>query len=156
SAASLTIRYLAGPIASGINDFLRMIGGEGTSRQLFTDFAGQVAPIWERLAGYDSVVLIGIGILVGLIAVWRNRRWDALVLTCAVAAITYPFAQMLRLSASAWEIASRASEYLFIGVALVIALGMIYYMRNDSKPRIALFTIWASLMLVGGLILGWP
>lgn len=154
SAASLTVAYLAQPLVNGITDFAKMLNGAGTARELFHDFTGLSAPAWERAVGFDAIGLILLTIPIGLWIILRTRRSGSLMLTMVLAAIAYPAVQVLRLNPSAWEIASRLSEFLFIAVALVIAIGLVGL--GNSRLMVGFSTFCVSMMLLGGLTAGWP
>jgi hypothetical protein len=67
--------------------------------------------------------------------------------------------QALRLTQAGWETANRSSEFLFIGVALVLAvvaadLAPVRWLTRWT-PR-TLVTACGTLLIVGGIIAGWP
>src|SRR5260221_3677028 len=168
SAATLTVRYLAQPTYNGLREFIQMVLGTGQQRQLFQDFSGLTAPVWQRIAGIGALGLVLVAIPIGLWAIWKERRLNALMITCIVIAVLYPVTQALRLSASAWEIASRMSEFMFIVVAMVIAIGLLNRLapgtvrgaRQSTQivtwPRVAVFIAFSTILLIGGLTAGLP
>jgi hypothetical protein len=62
----------------------------------------------------------------------------------------------LRLVAAAWEIANRASEFLFIGVGAVVAMAWVgVLLKADTRARRATVALLATVLFVGGAALGW-
>jgi len=159
TAASTTIRYLAIPLTTGIRDFLALLSGTGVSRQLFQDFTGLVAPLWERVSTFASIALIGIGLLLGLFPIWRQRRFQPLTLVLALIGASFPAVQLMRLNASAWEISNRLSEFIFLVVAFVIAIGIVTRLPKDGRSLLfgrVVFMSAVVIIIIGGLNSGWP
>ena len=155
--ASPTIRYLAVPLSNGIRDFLSLLTGTGTARQLFQDFTGLVAPLWERISTFVAIGLIGLGLLLGLWPIWRQRRFQPLILTLAFIGAAFPVVQMLRLNASAWEISNRLSEFIFLAVAFIIAVGIVNWSQKHAAVGWRLlFMLVIVIIIIGGLNSGWP
>lgn len=154
--ATATIGYLGGPAINTVVGLAEIIAGEEGPKELFTTATGQVAPAWERLVGIASVAVVLVALPIGLLTLWRNHRRSAAVLLGAVA-LSYPLTLPLRLVGRA-DISGRAWSFIFLGVALVVALAI---------WRIALRVRWRAawrtavlapiaVMLVGGLIIGLP
>ncbi|MDB5076772.1 MAG: rane protein, partial [Chloroflexi bacterium] len=83
---------------------------------------------------------------------------NAAAVALAVATLAYPVTLALRLTQSGAEISGRSSEFIFVPVAYVLALGIVEYRLpwklNRLKPL--LFLPWAAALLVGGVVVGWP
>ncbi len=156
--ARLTINYLGGNFSSTLTEILNLIAGESQMRQLFHGAAGDVAPLWERLAGYASVGLIMVALPAGLWAIWRHRRSHVLSLTLGVAALAYPAGQMLRFTPFGLQLAGRLPAFVFLPLAYVLAYGLYTYMLVAwPRPRRVLASLtWLAIVFVGGVILGWP
>ncbi|MDQ3811423.1 MAG: hypothetical protein M3336_14145 [Chloroflexota bacterium] len=154
--ATLVVGYLAPHFVAGAQELLRLIGGEATGRELFRSYAGQVSPTWERITSMASVVLILLGLPIGMRLVWRRRRRNALALTLAAGALAYPLSLGLRLTESGAETAVRASEFIFVAVAFVLALAATEWLlaRWPGRKGYAALTAWAVVVMVGGIILG--
>ena len=60
----------------------------------------------------------------------------------------------LRLVPAAWETGVRASEFLFVGVALVVALAALEALDRLSPPRLVHIGAMAAagVVLVGGIV----
>ena len=62
----------------------------------------------------------------------------------------------LRLVPAAWEIANRASEFLFIGVGAVLALSLTRLLADRaSRGRRAVVATAVCIVFLGGVSLGW-
>ncbi len=89
--------------------------------------------------------------------VWFKHRREPLIVVLGLAAFVYLGTLPLRLIPDAWETASRASEYLFIGVALLAGLALSWQL--DRRPGPWMRTVAAgaiALVVCGGIIAGWP
>jgi hypothetical protein len=155
--ASITITYLERPIDSAGQDLIRLLLGESVSRELFRTAAGELAPAWERLNGFASVGLILIGLPFGLLQIWRSQRTQVLALTLALGALAYPASLAARLTNNGAEVANRASAFLFVAIAFVLAAGVISLLEKRWSDRwAAVFGVWATVVFSGGVIVGWP
>jgi hypothetical protein len=155
--ATLTIGYLAPNLGGGLSELVRLISGEAISRQLFRSFSGQEAPLWEQFMGYASVGLVLLALPFGLLQVWRGHRNSQLALTMGLGALAYPVSLALRLTPRGAETSNRSSEFLFIAVAFVLAVGIhaLWLSSSSSRIRSMAFAVWATIIFVGGLIVGW-
>ncbi len=157
--ASLTIGYLSPQIQGAVSELLRLIGGEVSSRQLFRNYSGQVAPVWERAMAFASVSLLLLGLLVGLLQLWRNHRNRALSLALAVAALAYPASLAARLTEHGAEAGNRSSEFVFVALAFVVAVGGVELglaVPRDWGLRPLLAVAAATVIFTGGVIIGSP
>jgi hypothetical protein len=168
-AGTPTIQYLVPVFGGGVGDLLRWITGEGAPRRLFSDFAGQRSATWEQLAGYAAVALILLGLPFGLLRIWRGHRSDAVALALGVGALAYPATLVLRLTERGAETSNRASEFLFVSIGFVLAVAITELWLPDQprlepasgrwRPTLRLpatvIASGASLIFVGGVIVGW-
>jgi hypothetical protein len=156
--AGLTVGYLTPVVWSGISELIRLIAGEVIARELFRDYSGQLAPIWERMAGFASVIFILVGLPFGVLRVWRRYRADSLALALAAGAFAYPASLGLRLTHFGAEASNRTSEFLFVPIAFVLAVAAteLWLHRPKSWLRPALFASWAAVIFAGGVIVGVP
>lgn len=158
--AGLTFSYLGGVYLRMMRAVIELSAGaarEGTSRQLFQSSSGYVAPLWERAAGIGAVLLILIGLPFGLYVIWRHYRRDALAMTLGGAALAYFGMLALRFLPSGWEIANRSSEFLFVGIGFVLALGIVELWMRYRLGWVGrvLFTGFLGVLVLGGVIVGW-
>jgi hypothetical protein len=77
-----------------------------------------------------------------------------------VAALAYLATLPLRFVSAAWETASRAGEFLFIGVGVTVALGLVWALDRGQRahqPRRRLVaSAVVTLIFAAGVIAGWP
>lgn len=162
-----TTGYLAPHFSGTITEIIKLIRGEVVGRELFKSSSGYVAPLWERITGIGMPILILGSIPFGYLAIWRKYRFNALALTMGVITIAYPLSLIARFTRAGAEISNRTSEFVFIPVGFVIAVGIVevwplltkrlfnYYDRRPwgilDTSTIALVT----LICLGGIIVGW-
>jgi hypothetical protein len=156
--ASSTVGYLTPVFTNALSSTFNTLSHETAPRQLFSGPGGATTPLWEHVVGYASVAIMAVGLPFGLLRVWRTYRRDAFALVLAAAAVGYFGVLALRFVPGAWETANRASEFLFVGLAVVLALTGL---ERWSPPRVA----WlgqatlagaAAVVFTGGIIAGWP
>ena len=154
--ASLTVGYLAPHFTTGLLQLIYLMGGEGTPRTLFKTASGDVAPLWERLTGFGSIILIVAVLPFGLLRIWREWRHDTLALVLGLGALAYPFTQAVRITDGGAEMANRANEFLFLalGFALTLVVLNLAVQRWSTRTRALLFTAWATVLFAGGVIVG--
>ncbi|MCU0490148.1 MAG: hypothetical protein MUD01_00970 [Chloroflexaceae bacterium] len=149
--------YLSSYGLTSAGQFLQLINGELPPRQLFRGFAGEVAPAWEQVAGYASVLLILLCLPFGLLAIYRRYRGRGLATTLAIAALAYPVSQAARFTDLGLQIAGRTVEFLFLPIALVVAVLLV---ERRWRQRVGswrgLVTLGMLVLFVGGVVLGWP
>jgi hypothetical protein len=156
--AGPTLGYLSFVLGGAGLDAVRLFGAGAAGRQLFQSTSGSVAaPLWERIVGLGSQVLIAFGLLFGVKGIWRRRN-NPYLLLLAIAGLLYLPVQALRLTAAGWETANRSSEFLFFGVAFIIALWLAELRLPPSSRQAsrALQGVYCILILCGGVIVGWP
>ncbi len=156
--ANPTISYLSPVLSRAVSSIFHMIAGEETARQLFQSSSGYVAPVWERVTGIGSVLLCLLALPFGLRVVWRRLLDKVSALALAGAALAYFGMLGLRFSAAAWETGNRASEFLFIGLSFVVALGSIELWQSRRANGLLRVVVTASVAIIfmGGVIAGWP
>ncbi len=155
--ATPTLSYLSPVFSSALNELISIIQREGQTRALFTSAAGNVRPLWERLTTLGAVVLTILVFPYGVLEVWRKYRRQMVVLILTLAAAAYFASLGLRFTEKGWEISNRAGEYLFLGVALITALGGLSIFRRyrGSLWRNLLIAAGATVIFIGGFQAGW-
>jgi hypothetical protein len=158
TVASPVIGYLGPVVARAVGNGISLITLQTVPRNLFTSGTGVLAPVWERIASLGSVILVLIGLVFGLIRVWATHRREALVITLALGAMVYPATLILRLTADGAEVANRSSEFLFLAIGFIVVLGVseLWLRGLPSIPRVAVFASAATVMIIGGFLIGWP
>ncbi|MGA8745526.1 MAG: hypothetical protein WB507_06655 [Solirubrobacterales bacterium] len=158
--AGATTGYLTPPFTGAIEAIKHTIGGESPPRELFqsNSYAG-VTPIGARAIALLAVGLLLLGLPFGLLSYWKKYRSQPFALIFALAALGFFASLALRLAPAAWETGNRASEFLFVGLAFVIACACARIWKRGSGPiwgRRLLLTMSLGVILVGGAISGWP
>ena len=158
NVATLTVAYLSPVFLKAVTSVMGSLAGETSARELFQSDTGTVAPLWERLAGIGSVVLSLVGLPFGLREVWRRRLYQPAMLLCAGLAVAYFGGVGLRLIPEAWEIGNRSGEFLFLGLAVVLAYAHPLAWLRGRWQRLARPALTAAIVLItmGGTIAGWP
>ena len=155
--ANITIGYLSPVLSRAAASMFQIAAGDESTRELFQSASGYVAPLWERLVGLGSVVVMLLALPFGLRKIWQNFRGNVIALMLTGAALAYFAVLGLRLSPAAWETANRASAFLFIGLAFVLAFAVQELWDRLRAPwlsrAIALGGI--ALIFMGGIIAGW-
>ncbi|MBV9790780.1 MAG: hypothetical protein JOZ51_21480 [Chloroflexi bacterium] len=168
--SSITIGYLAPHLTSAVSSVLNLISGEGSDRELFKSSTGTPVPIFEKLAGLGAPGLIMLLLPWGLLQFWLGYRKGAIAFTFALGALTYPVTLALRLTGGGWEISARSSVFVYIPLALVLALGIEHARLPNFlgwlsawldrfkrwlwlKPLV--FAPYVAIVFAGGVIAGW-
>ncbi len=155
--ASITPGYLSPVLSRAATSILQIISGVGSTRELFQSTSGYVAPLWERLAGIGSVILTLLALPLGLRKIWQNFRKNPIAMMLAGAGLAYFAILGLRFSPDAWETGNRASEFLYIGLAFVMAFAVQQLWDRKHRPWLGRAVVLGSLaiILMGGVISGW-
>ena len=99
-----------------------------------------------------------LGLPFGLLQIWRRYRNNVLALALAVGAFGYPASQVIRLTQRGFFVSVRALEFLFVAVAFILAVGVVdsWLVNRPSRRLTMIFTALATIIFVGGVILGRP
>jgi hypothetical protein len=158
--ANSTFGYLAPVLSEAFEAVFNTASGEAPPRGLFqgTSTAIPPTPILARAVALLAVAILAVGLPVGLAKVWRRYRKQPFVLLFAIAALAFFGTLALRLAPQAWETGNRLSEFLFIGLAFVLAGVGLENWRPKGRPWLgrALLTGALGVVLAGGAISGWP
>lgn len=149
-----TVGYLSPVILGALRETIKTVQGEAQVRQLFGSSSGAAqGPAWEHYVGFGSAALVAIAVPFGLYVVWRRYRHLPAAIVFAVAGVVYVGSLVLRLVPSAWVIAARASEFLFIGAGLILALFTLWVLERfpGLAARVGLVGA-AAIVLVGSVI----
>jgi glycosyltransferase involved in cell wall biosynthesis len=153
--AGRTIDYLSPIVSDALRDTLRTAAGEAAPRQLFHSASGTLAPGWEHMVGIGSILLIVVLLPFGAVLLWRRNGRSPAAVMMALATIGYLGTLGLRFVPTAWETGARASEFLFIGVAVVAAVGGLAIVdRLSPWLRWTAVAAAAALLFAGGVVGG--
>lgn len=155
--ANNTIAYLSPVLRDALHSIVNIIHGSQTPRVLFQSSSGSTASSLEQIVGIGAVIIMAAGVPGGLREFWRRYQTRGLVLILVLMGLAYFVNLGLRLSPQAWETANRASEFLFIGLAFLLAIGVEGLWKVKKAPWIgsAVFTACACIVFMGGIIAGW-
>ncbi len=150
-AVSVT-RYLLPNVITAFQETLGVMAGQEEARPLFEPSGGQATPDWIRYTGIAStLLLLGLVPFGGWTAVRRIRTSLAPVLVGF--AVLYPVSLIMRLSPRGLAVGTRAIPFIFLGLAFVVAVGLLY-LQARLKHRRGLnlvFSAVLTLILVGSL-----
>ncbi len=160
--APVTFGYLGPVFAGALQDMLQLLTGQSGIKAFFRGDASQVSPLWEKFTAFGSVALIAVLLMASLALLarrgrnWARYRSNALAYTLVLASLAYFPAQALRLTQRGSETSNRSGEFLFVAIGFVLALAITYlWLPRRTQPwRFAVFTALATLLFVGGVIIG--
>ncbi len=155
--AQTTIAYFAPVFGKAAQSILNISTGLQAPRSLFGSSSPNPIPVWQRLIAYASVILMALGIPWGLRTYWSRYRASGIIFLLALMGVVYFGILILRLSPASWEIANRASEYFFLGLAFLLATGALGMTGPSWAPwlRKVIVTVAITIIFLGGVISGW-
>jgi hypothetical protein len=157
--AGRTVGYLSPVITNALNDVVKVINQESGPRVLFANSGGAAqTPSGERVVAVVGILLLGVAVIVGLRAIRRQRRRDPVLVVLVILALAYIGTLPLRFVPAAWETASRAGEFLFVGVGMTVAFAAIWLLERGGRRslRRLLVAVAVTVVFASGLIAGWP
>jgi hypothetical protein len=151
-------------MGKAVNDLVRFASGTVPIKEVFAGDPSLASPTWERIVAFSSVALIAALLFVSLfqffrrVPIWRRYRVNSLALALAVGALLYFPIQAVRALQSGTEISNRAGEFLFLPIGFLCAITIHYFWltRRTSPIRLVTFGAFATLVFMGGVILGLP
>jgi Dolichyl-phosphate-mannose-protein mannosyltransferase len=155
-AGTYALAYLTGILGGGITQLLGVLTGSGEAKQLFVPKAGFTAPLPEVVVAYGAVGLLVLSLPVVLWHALRSHRPRAIELVLVLAALAYPGSLALRLTAAGSEASQRASEFLFLGLAILVADWLVGLRPARFRPRPAAALLTLLLVFAGGIVAGNP
>jgi hypothetical protein len=165
-----TAGYLGPVIDNGLREVTELFSSSA-GRQLFVSADGSVAPAWQRLITIGSVVVICAGLatgfirslayagmprrLTGLVSIRGLRSWSnsRLILLTGLT-IAFPLSMVFRLTSSGWEIGNRVGPFSFLGVAIVLSIGIVGFWQRLSRSRLraGVLGVVCAVVVIGGVI----
>jgi hypothetical protein len=166
--------YLGPVFESGWQEFYQLVTGQSLGRKLFVAEDGSGLPIWQRLTTLVATGLTCIGLAIGFfralalrdpantISVRRPPFWavgignNARSVLLTILTIGFPASVLLRFTRAGWEVGNRAGAFVFLGVSLVGAVGIVYFWLAGSKsrPRSLAVGVALTILFIGGAISG--
>jgi hypothetical protein len=105
-----------------------------------------VAPLWQRLAGIGATGILLAWLPIGVGAIWVRLRNNSLALLLLLVGLGYPVSLLLRLTPTGSEAAGRSSAIIFLGLAFVVAQGIVSFgdFVNWCAAHLRLPRSWSS------------
>lgn len=152
TAAPSLLGYLGGIGRSVADAVTGLIDGE-SGRAPFAVGGPYAVPLPEILVGWAGQIVLLVVLGLSAVHVLRHHRRDPLILIFLVAAAIYPITLALRLTGAGAETSQRATAFLFLGIAPIVADGLVHarFRRRDGVPVVAAVL---ALTLSTGVVLG--
>jgi hypothetical protein len=168
--ATATAGYLTPVLQDAWTSLIHTISGQSGGRGLFqassadSQDVAATAPFVARVVTFSSVLLLLAALPFGLRQAWLRHRTQPFAPILCLAAVGFFATLGLRFVPAAWETANRAAEFLFLGLAFVVALAipLAYSWLEGRGPRSAPWFGRAVLagglgvVLCAGIISSWP
>jgi hypothetical protein len=158
--ANSTVGYLSPVLGGAFEAIFNTASGAAPPRALFQGHGTTVVttPLPARSVALLAVALLAVSLPFGLKQAWERLRGQPFVPIFILAALGFFVTLALRLAPAAWETGNRAGEFLFIGLAFVVACAGLTAWRPRGRPWLgrASVTVALGVVLVGGAIAGWP
>jgi hypothetical protein len=162
-----TVGYLDDIFRRAEQSVAGVIGGQALHAPFQGGYGATAAPD-ERILALANVLLVVAGIVYGALLLLRTRGrrpagWlspdpaGALTLVLVVGGIAWIGALAMRVAPSAWIVANRSADFLFIGVALLMAQAATALADGGRRVKLrrAGVIACACLAFLGGSVLGW-
>lgn len=155
--ATPTLGYLTPVFSEAFNELLSILRQENSSRELFASEGGNLRPLWERLTAIGSVLVALVAFPFGVVEIWRRLRDNVFALILLLAGGGYFITLGFRFTEKGWELSNRSSEFLFLGVSLLIALAIVGWLRYQRLKQLwyPFFAFCGLVLFIGGLLAGW-
>src|SRR4029079_15932136 len=141
---------------------------------LFVAGDGSGLPLWQRFAALAAVALTCLGLAIGFFRtlglksvsspepVQQSRLWaigvgnNARAVLLTALTLGFPVSVLLRLTRTGWEIGNRAGAFVYLGVGLVCAIGIVTFWLRGSNSRLRTSAVGVALtiLFIGGAISG--
>jgi hypothetical protein len=155
-AGTLAISYVWSIVGHGLGQLLSILVGNGEARHLFNAPAGYASPLPEVVVAYAAAGLLVLSLPVVLLhAAWRRRPAPIVIVLGLVAAL-YPPSLALRFTVSGAEVSQRASEFVFVGLAILAADWLVGSWPTRWRPPRWLVASAILLVVAGGIVTGDP
>jgi hypothetical protein len=151
------VDYLGPNFTIGFLELAQLLSGQTPVRVPFRNGAGVQTALPEQAVGYLSVLCVVAALPLGLRLLWRHYRFDGAALGLGALSAAYPATLLLRFTPDGVATAGRLPEFLFLGLAFVLAL-----VAAQIRPARLARGLWRSallasslVVLIGGAFTGW-
>jgi hypothetical protein len=165
--------YLGPVIENAISEAAQLLSFSG-GRLPFVSEDGVVTPAWQRYITMLSVLLVCFGLAtsffrslafagvplgvgrrpsrLGSLLQWNDSRLVLLTLIT----LAYPLSILLRMTRAGWEVGLRITPFAYLGIAIVLAIGITSYWcgRSRSPQRAAWLGAGGAIAVLAGIISG--
>jgi hypothetical protein len=142
------VTYLTAYFRSALIEVTQIVAGTSSTRRLFSDYSGgHPIPVWQRSLAISYVVIILSALPFGLVSVFTRYRQNALIVMFGVASLLYPFSLFFRLTSFGPEVTDRAAAFLFIPLALILAISTTQLQATKATCACAM-----AVMFLGGIV----
>lgn len=159
--APIFFDYIRPWVTGVVREMMQVLTFELAPRALFTTRGGEVASIGVQFFSVMAVLGITAALPLGIVKIWREQRLQAIQVVLLVGAILFPAFQLLRLTTAGLGIATRSNSHIFVGVAYVLAVAVVEFLRTrQGRPWVRSGVVaWAMLIFVGTMtatLAAWP
>jgi hypothetical protein len=157
-AKAVTVAELGGTLTGVVDSTIGLIVGGNGPKTLFQS-SEQTNALAARALALASVVPLLLAIPFGLWRTWRRRGAPPLWRVLAVIAALYPLTLGLRLTLAGTETSQRASEFVFLGLAFLVAV-LVDEWTAKAVHRGRAFAldvglaVLATIIFLGGFVIG--
>jgi hypothetical protein len=155
-AGTFALTYLSTILGGGARQLFDVLAGANEAKQLFVAHAGFASPLPEIAAAYGAVGLLVLSLPLVLWHALRSYRLSAIELVLVLAGLAYPASLALRLTAAGSEVSQRASEFLFVALAILGADWLVGLRPARFRPRRAVAAAAILIVVAGGTVTGNP
>jgi hypothetical protein len=117
---------------------------------------GATAPLDDKaLAALSALLAVAasvLGVREARRRTWRSPLFPLLMLAALASIVVYG----LRIFPDAWETANRASEYVYLGVALMAAMVVVRLVDGRARVLPGVVVVGALVAVTGSSVSGWP
>lgn len=165
TVAGGALAYLSEIVGGALGDLGGLLTSDGgEARPLFASQGGMAVMPGEVAMAWMGTAVVCLLIAVSALHVLRRHRTDPLALVLLGVACAYPATLLLRLVGAGAESSQRASGFLYLGVAYVVADGLIHVradpgrLRRFEMPGLApvAVAVLAVIVVAGATVLGTP
>lgn len=156
--------YLGPVFGNAIAEAMRFLSFGG-GRIPFVAEDGSAAPVWQRDITIISVVLLCTALatsffralaVAGMPVLWQRFpakwreffTWDnSRLVVLTLLTFCYPLSILLRMTRAGWEVGNRIGPYAFLGVGIVVAIGIVTFWQGPSRSSLRAGLIGAALAI---------
>jgi hypothetical protein len=161
AVARPTIGYLGPVITRAFRSAINTLSGKAAPRELFGGNSSAASGNGTYAAIGHAIAILSVLILVvvypyGFLEIWRRHRRDPFAIVLALGAGLVFATYALRFAPDAWETANRSTEFLFLGLAFALPLGLLRvgrWLRDTTFAAVAAAAL--TVVFAGGVISGW-